>query len=155
LFCVYAVTNMNHPRVCAAILKENKVLMVCHRTSSRTYWTLPGGGWQVGESREQTAIREVREETGLNVEIVSLLFEEEYEFGKSYCYLASLIDENTEPTLAFLPKEETMFGTMLHAAAWFSLKDKTDDIQISKVISILVLNSISNLPLRINTHQLR
>jgi len=32
-----------------------------------------------------------------------------------------------------------LFGTMLHAAAWHSLKDKKDDIQVSKVISTIGL----------------
>ena len=137
---------MNCPRACAAILNADKILMVCQQTPSRTYWTLPGGGWQEGETFEQTAIREVKEETGLNAEVIQLLFEEEYEYGKSYCYLAKLVDGTLEPTLAFLPEEESIFGTMLHSATWHLLKDKKDDIQVSKVISILGLNAISSPP---------
>lgn len=113
--------------------------MVLHKTIERTYWTLPGGGCEDDEIIEQTAVREVKEETGLDVEIEKLLFEEEYVGGTSYCYLAKLKSERTEPNLEFLPKEESIFGTMLHSAAWHSLKDKKDDIQVSKVISILDL----------------
>jgi len=131
---------MNRPRACAAILNDDKILMVCHKTPSRTYWTFPGGGVNENETFEQAAIREVKEETGLDVKIASLLFEEEYEFGKSYCYLAELMNENTELTLDFLPQEESIFGTMLHSAAWHLIKDKKDDIQVSKVIAILGLN---------------
>jgi len=131
---------MNRTRACAAILNDDKILMVCHKTPSRTYWTFPGGGVNVNETLEQTVVREVKEETGLDVKIASLLFEEEYEFGKSYCYLAELMNENTELTLDFLPQEESIFGTMLHSAAWHLIKDKKDDIQVSKVIAILGLN---------------
>ena len=131
---------MHRSRACAAILKDDKILMVCHKIPSRTYWTLPGGGWEAGETLEQTAVREVKEETGLDLEIIRLLFEEEYQFGKSYCYLAKLIGEAIEPTLTHLPIEESLFGTILHSAAWHLLKDKKDDIQVSKVISILGLN---------------
>ena|SRR5688572_12392079 len=133
---------MNHSRACAAILKDDKILMVCHQTATRMYWTLPGGGTQGRESLEQTVLREVKEETGLEVEIIQLLFEEDYEYGKSYCYHAKLIDETAEPTLAFLPEEELLLGTMLHSAAWQPIQDKRDDIQISKVISILGLNAV-------------
>lgn len=93
-----------------------------------------------GEPFEQTVVREVKEETGLDVQVVRLLFEEEYEFGTSYCYLAELTGENTQLTLDFLPEEESIFGTMLQSAKWHSIKDKKDDIQVSKAISILGLN---------------
>ena len=131
---------MNRPRACAAIISDNEILMVCHETPSRTYWTFPGGAVEEGETFEQAAVREVKEETGLDVKVVGLLFEEEYEFGTSYCYLAELTDANTELTLDFLPREESMFGTMLRFAEWHSIKDKKDDMQVSKVISTLGLN---------------
>jgi 8-oxo-dGTP diphosphatase len=136
---------MDRPRACAAILLDDKILMVCHHTPSRIYWTLPGGGWQEGETLEQTAVREVKEETGLDVEVVQLLLEEDYEYGRSYCFLAKLIGETTVPTLAFLPREETVFGTMLHSVAWHFIKEKKDDVQVSKVISKLGLDVTSNL----------
>ena len=131
---------MNRPRSCAAILKDDKILMVCHQTPSRTYWTFPGGGVNDDELFDQAAVREVKEETGLDVKVNRLLFEEDYEFGISYCYLAELVGDNTQLTLDFLPKEESIFGTMLHSAAWYLINDQKDDIQVSKVISILGLN---------------
>ena len=93
-----------------------------------------------GEELEYAVVREVKEETGLDVKPIRLLFEEEYEFGISYCYLAELLNDNTEPSLDFLPEEESIFGTMLHSAEWHSIKDKKDDIQVSRVISILGLD---------------
>ncbi len=128
------------PRACAAVLHDDKILMVHHQNGSHTYWTLPGGGVDEGETLEQAAIREVKEESGLDVTVAELLFMEEYEFGRSYCYLARLTGEATEPTLAFLPEAESIFGTMVRSVAWHSLKDKKDDIQVSKVITMLGLN---------------
>ena len=43
-------------------------------------WTLPKGTPNPGETTEETAVREVREETGLQVRIVSPLASIEYDF---------------------------------------------------------------------------
>jgi 8-oxo-dGTP pyrophosphatase MutT (NUDIX family) len=43
-------------------------------------WTLPKGTPNAGETREQTAVREVREETGLEVRITDVLESIEYWF---------------------------------------------------------------------------
>ncbi|HKI52860.1 MAG TPA: NUDIX hydrolase [Anaerolineales bacterium] len=132
---------MNRPRACAAVLNDDKILMVCHQTPPRTYWTFPGGAVETDETFEQAAVREVKEETGLKVKAVRLLFEEEYEFGISYCFLAELTGDNVELTLKYLPEEKSVFsGTILLSAESHLIKDKKDDIQVSKVISILGLN---------------
>lgn len=39
----------------------------------RGFWTLPGGGMQPGESGPQTVVREVKEETGLDVEVGDII----------------------------------------------------------------------------------
>jgi 8-oxo-dGTP pyrophosphatase MutT (NUDIX family) len=46
-------------------------------------WTLPKGTPEPGESREETAIREVAEETGLEVRITGPLADIEYTFVQS------------------------------------------------------------------------
>jgi 8-oxo-dGTP diphosphatase len=49
-------------------------------TRGRTRWGLPKGAVGEGETSEQAAIREVREETGLDAEIMKLLDTIEYYF---------------------------------------------------------------------------
>ncbi|BAC13197.1 hypothetical conserved protein [Oceanobacillus iheyensis HTE831] len=48
---------------------EENILMVKNKGSQSSYYTLPGGAVENGETLEDTAIREVKEETGLNVEL--------------------------------------------------------------------------------------
>ena len=50
------------------IEEAERVLMILGRGSSR--WGLPGGGRECGESYEDAAVREVREETGIECRIV-------------------------------------------------------------------------------------
>ncbi|WP_279269921.1 NUDIX hydrolase [Clostridium beijerinckii] len=50
---------------CVIISNQNKILMQL-RTDNKK-WGLPGGSIEIGEKVEETAIREVKEETGLTI----------------------------------------------------------------------------------------
>jgi 8-oxo-dGTP diphosphatase len=51
----------------AVILDEAGWVLLVKHTYGRRNWELPGGGGEANESAEETALREVREETGLRV----------------------------------------------------------------------------------------
>lgn len=67
--------------------KENKVLMVKHRQEEQgkieEFWVIPGGGVEDGEYTIDGGIREVKEETGLDIKINRLLWtvEEKSQYG--------------------------------------------------------------------------
>lgn len=54
-----------------AIIQNGQVLLT--KRADLEVWTLPGGGVEMGESVAEAAIREAREETGLEVELVRLV----------------------------------------------------------------------------------
>ncbi len=57
-----------------AVIVQNGDLLLTHwNENGRTGWTLPGGGLEEYETTEQAAIREVREETGYQVQLRTLL----------------------------------------------------------------------------------
>ncbi|HEU4965028.1 MAG TPA: NUDIX hydrolase [Bacilli bacterium] len=51
--------------------REGRVLL--NKRSDNGYWGVPGGMMELGETLEQTGIREVQEETGLTVKRLHLL----------------------------------------------------------------------------------
>ena len=58
----------------AIILRHGRILMIKRGTKPHLgYWCPPGGVGEMGESLDETAVREVREETGLDVEVVGEL----------------------------------------------------------------------------------
>lgn len=58
----------------AIVLDGDSILLVERgKEPLKGYWSLPGGIVEAGESLEAAVCREVREETGLHVEVVSLL----------------------------------------------------------------------------------
>lgn len=65
--------NLNHFRigVNALIYDDGRVLLAHRRDID--WWNLPGGGMEIGETVEEATCREVREETGLEVEVEQLV----------------------------------------------------------------------------------
>jgi 8-oxo-dGTP diphosphatase len=68
-------TTVTKPPVSMAIITEgSKVLMVRRRQrEGKLSWAFPGGGIEAGETAEQAAVREVTEETALEVKAVRVL----------------------------------------------------------------------------------
>lgn len=60
-------------RVRVIVSRGDRILMVQHSDADGTFWILPGGGVKPGESLEQAAEREVREEAGARCRIVRRL----------------------------------------------------------------------------------
>ena len=63
--------------VAAMIFDDKGYILLCEHTYRKFHpWGLPGGGLEYGENPEDGVRREVREETGLDVQVEKLLYAE-------------------------------------------------------------------------------
>ncbi|WP_435743267.1 NUDIX hydrolase [Nocardioides sp. SYSU DS0663] len=76
----YAVIRDDHGRI---------LLALWNQASDGQRWTLPGGGVELDETVEEAAVREVREETGYDVELDRLLGVDTYVIPASRRHLDS------------------------------------------------------------------
>lgn len=59
----------------AIIIKDDQLLVIYRFKSGREYYVLPGGGLEGEENFKQAVVREVKEETGIEVLPVKLVYE--------------------------------------------------------------------------------
>lgn len=112
-------------RAAALIEKEGKLLLVEHRDSrGNRWWIPPGGGLEESDPSILDCVkREVREETGVAIEIGTLRYIREFidqSNGTRHLELffaAALIDAGSHAFPAVAP---TLFDPMIMSAKWLS-----------------------------------
>jgi 8-oxo-dGTP diphosphatase len=65
---------MTYKRAAVIIIKDNRILLMKRKKDKEIYYTIPGGTLDKGESLEKTAVREIKEETNLDIVLGELLW---------------------------------------------------------------------------------
>lgn len=82
-------------RAVAVIVKNNKVALIHRKKEGRDYWVFPGGGVENGETPEDAAVREVKEELSIDCKVVKLFFSvESYPGGNKDPYFLCTTEDN-------------------------------------------------------------
>ena len=60
-------------RVAGILVQDGKILLVRHEKNGKSYFLLPGGGIEYGETAAEALVREFKEEVGLTIEVGKLV----------------------------------------------------------------------------------
>lgn len=92
--------------------KDRRILLV---RKPKSKWALPGGKVEIGEAIAGAAIRELQEETGLNVDQLLYIFEFEAGNTRHHVFEASVLDAESA-----MPQNE------ISECIWYSLSSISD-----------------------------
>ena len=109
-----------------AIIRDHHILLIkqTELATGRSYWLIPGGGIERDESEETCVQREMQEETGLHVQVHSLLLDEPsspagiYERWKTY--LCQILGGEARP--GYEPEGEYATAYSFTEVGWFDLR---------------------------------
>lgn len=129
-------------RAQALIIEEGKILLAKHHdlTIDEVYWCLPGGGVEAGESPEQAVVRELKEETNLDIRVIRKVGEMRLPgvtsgYARGVTFLAEIT--GGELSLGFDPEQEHWQDKFLKAVSFRQL----DAELLASVTSILRLGT--------------
>jgi ADP-ribose pyrophosphatase YjhB (NUDIX family) len=112
-----------------AIIRDHHILLIRHQehVSGHDYWLVPGGGIEAGETEEQCVIREMKEETYLDVKVERLLLEEHWEEDRVYrgakTFLCTPVSGKAQP--GYEPEPEAASHYAIVEVGWVDLRDET------------------------------
>ena len=114
-------------RVSAIIINSGKILLIHRIKKDKNYFVLPGGSVDENENNIDALIREVKEETNLNVHTQKELWQinNEYDKRTQYIYLVSSYSGNLQ---LGSPEKERQSENNKYILEWHSI----DNLKILK-----------------------
>ncbi len=137
---------LKYEKSCGAIVykKEIKEIYILLVQMNRGHWSFPKGHMNLSETEEQTSLREVKEETNLEVDIIDG-FRQKVSYLSSIDTVKEVIYFLAQPTSTLIQRQETEIKSI----SWFKDEKALDILSYDKDKEILK-QALS----RINSHNL-
>lgn len=95
---------MKEIKVVAAIIqKENKILATKRGCGEFiNMWEFPGGKIELGETKEQALVREIKEELNIEISVDKFALDIEYQYPNFYLFMSCFMCSIKEGSIEFL-----------------------------------------------------
>jgi ADP-ribose pyrophosphatase YjhB (NUDIX family) len=119
--------EMRITRYQGAIIHDHHILLIqqTEHASGHSYWLIPGGGIEQGETEEACVEREMHEETCLHVRVQQLLLDEPSLPGDTYqrkkTFVCHVVDGEARP--GYEPEPEVAAAYTITDVGWFDLRN--------------------------------
>lgn len=109
----------------AIVFRDNHVLLMKRNKFGKLYYTLPGGGIDMGETSEVALAREMQEETGLQLGDARLVFVEDAgePYGVQYMYLVDYIGGEPRLSAQSVEAEISALGKNTYEPVWVPMSE--------------------------------
>lgn len=109
----------------AVVFKDNNLLLIKRNKFGKEYYTLPGGGMEIGESAEQALVREMYEETGVQLGDARLVSVEDAgePYGVQYMYLADYVSGEPRLSSGSVEAEISAMGKNTYEPVWLPVSE--------------------------------
>ncbi|MBN2088681.1 NUDIX domain-containing protein [candidate division KSB1 bacterium] len=139
--------NLKGQRVAVIILDGRKILLIHRFRDGRDYHVIPGGHVEPGETLEETAIREIKEETGFDIELGDKIWEFENMGRLEFYFLAN----SYRGELQFGgPELKKMSAQNSYQLVWISLDELPAINLLPNTIKELILKNLIQKPINDN-----
>ena len=110
-------------RSMAMVVRNGSILMIQTLRHNRYIWELPGGGIEPDETPEETAVRELKEESDLNGEIIRPLNTIHCKDGSTEYVFLTKVSEDQTPVVGSDPEIPDGKEQSIKKIAWKQLPE--------------------------------
>ncbi|MEK7060177.1 MAG: NUDIX domain-containing protein [Patescibacteria group bacterium] len=131
-------------RAVAILIKNDEILLI-YRKNKKEYFVFPGGGVEEGETVEQAVIRELMEETTIEVKINKLLYHHVYDNdSEQYFYLCDYIRGIPKLGEGSEEKKKMLEGKDFYNPKWIKIKELKNMLVYPLEIRDLLIEDYKN-----------